>query len=66
MAHTMPGVESFLSPSNKGNNEFIAVKLRIIKSRVAEVLHKTNVINIDQLVGLGLPRRFGLNNITHQ
>ena len=66
MARSLTRFASFLRPIGKGTDELVAVKLHSNAVTLAEVRHKSNVINIDQLGSVGLPRRFDPQNISRQ
>ena len=66
MARSLTTFASFLRPIGKGSDELVAVKLHSNAVTLAEVRHKSNVINIDQLGSVALPRRFDPQNITRQ
>ena len=60
MARSLSRFASFLRPIGKGTDELVAVKLHNNALTVAEVRHKSNVINIEQLASVGLPRKLDL------
>ena len=66
MARSLTKSASFLRPIGKGSDELVAVKLHSNAVTLAEVRHKSNVINIDQLGIVGLPRRFDPQNLARQ
>ena len=66
MARSLTKFASFLRPIGKGSDALVAVKLHSNAVTLAEVRHKSNVINIDQLGSVGLPRRFDPQNLARQ
>ena len=66
MARSLTRFASFLRPIGKGSDELVAVKLHNKALTVAEVRHKSNVINIDQLASVALPRKLDIQNLTRQ
>ena len=65
MARSLSRFASFLRPIGKGTDELVAVKLHNALT-VAEVRHKSNVINVEQLASVGLPRKLDLQNLARQ
>ena len=66
MARTFTRNASFLRPIGKGSDDLVAVKLHNKAITVAEVLHKSNVINIEQLASIALPRKLDVQNLSRQ
>ena len=66
MARSLTKSASFLRPIGKGSDDLVAGKLHSNAVTLAEVRHKSNVINIDQLGSVGLPRRFDPQNLARQ
>ena len=66
MARSLSRFASFLRPIGKGTDELVAVKLHSNALTVAEVRHKSNVINVEQLASVGLPRKLDLQNLARQ
>ncbi len=56
----------FPSTDRKNTDEIVAVKLHSNALTVAEVRHKSNVINVEQLASVGLPRKLDLQNLARQ
>ncbi|MDA9929835.1 hypothetical protein N9E91_01190 [Alphaproteobacteria bacterium] len=66
MARTFTKIASFLRPIGKGSDDLFAVKIHAKVIFVAEVLHKSNVINIEQLASIALPRKLDVQNLLRQ
>ena len=66
MARSLTRFASFLRPIGKGSDEIVAVKLHNKALTVAEVRHKSNVINIGQLASVALPRKLDIQNLARQ
>lgn len=66
MASSLSRFASYLRPIGKGTDELVAVKLHNKALTVAEVRHKSNVINIDQLASVALPRKLDIQNLARQ
>ncbi len=66
MAKTLTRLASFLRSIGKGTDEIVAVKLHAKALTVAEVRHKSNVINIEQLASVALPRNLDTQNLSRQ
>jgi len=66
MAQSLSRFASFLRPIGKGTDELVAVKLHANALTVAEVRHKSNVINVEHLASAALPRKLDLQNLTRQ
>ena len=66
MAKTLTRLASFLRSTGKGTDEIVAVKLHAKALTVAEVRHKSNVINIEQLASVALPRNLDTQNLARQ
>ena len=66
MARSLTKFASFLRPIGKGSDALVAVKLHSNAVTLAEVRHKSNVINIDQLGSVELLRLFDPQNLTRQ
>jgi hypothetical protein len=63
MATALTKFASFFRPICKGSDEVVAIKLHPKAVTLAEVRLNSNVINIDNLASVGLPRQLGIHNL---
>ena len=66
MARSLAKFASFLTPIGEISDELVTVNLHFNAVKLAEVRHKSNVINVDQLDSVELLGRFDQQNLASQ